>query len=295
MRELNNDNIKVSSVNYHNLLLRFMQVFIGLGFLTVIYLALHTIIVEGKSLVVPTVSLGELGLFISIFVGVILIRTFFNIAEYKSSHIKNLSEYQILQNKRNEHNVELNRIFDEIEELQTKDIRRLPKAIERHGNLLATITFASFGIIIPYLGLEFSARNFNLSDSQVISMQLIYMLFVASIAIGYNVLLIEVIKNFRTKSRALIGLFSLFLLSLSSVIIYSALGYPFSPFGITCMIIASVVSSLISGSSFHSFYQSDSEKIKWLNIEANKIQTKINECEGRLNSRNAEQTFKVIN
>jgi hypothetical protein len=285
MRELNENNIKTSSsADYYNLLIRALQVFIGICFLVIVYLVLHTIIVEGKSLVVPTVSLGEFGLFISIFAGVFLIRTFFNIAEYKSSHIKNLSEYQTLRNKRNEYNFELNRILDEIEELQTKDKRRLPKAIEHYGNSLATITFASFGIIIPYLGLEFSARNFNLSDSQVISMQLIYMLFVASIAIGYNVLLIEVIKNFRTKSRALIGLFSLFLLSLSSVIIYSALGYPFSPFGITCMIIASIVSSLISGSSFHSFYQSDSEKIKWLNIEANKIQTKINECEERLTS-----------
>jgi uncharacterized membrane protein (DUF106 family) len=119
MRELNENNIKTSSFDYYNLLIRAMQIFIGVCFLVIIYLVLHTIIVEGKSLVVPTVSLGELGLFISIFVGVILIRTFFNIAEYKSSRIKNLSEYQTIRNKKNEYRLELKRVWSEIDELSS--------------------------------------------------------------------------------------------------------------------------------------------------------------------------------
>jgi hypothetical protein len=294
MRELNNDNIKASSVNYHNLLIRFMQVFIGLGFLTVIYLALHTIIVEGKSLVVPTVSLGEFGLFISIFVGVFLIRTFFNIAEYKSSFIPHGSEYQMLLSKINEYSLELTEIWREIDRLE-KTGHSSPKLTLRNlGYLLASIIFIALSFIIfmsnPLSGVIREVvliKGFDFNAGFIV-----FVLLVTGIALGYNILLIEVIKNFRTKSRALIGLFGLFLLNFSFLILNSAFDYPYSPYGVTCMIIIGVVSSLISGSCFHSFNQSNSEKVMWLKIEANKIQTKRSRCEGNLNH-NAEQKFQT--
>jgi hypothetical protein len=284
MRELNENNIKTSpSVNYYNLLIRALQIFIGTCFLVIIYLVLHTIIVEGKSLIVPTVSLGELGLFISIFVGVILIRTFFNIAEYKSSHIKNLSEYQTLRNKRNEYSLELKRVWHEIEELEAIKRGYFTHIVENIGYFFASIVFIVLAaILFASMGQSRLSNETLLLFDYSINMNYVpYSLLAVSIGLGYNILLIEFIKSFKVKNYILIGLFALFILGMSLFsaypsfrmqLVYNVSSYDF-------INIASFASSLISGSFLHSFIQSNSEKLKWLKLEAFKIRTKLNECE----------------
>jgi hypothetical protein len=285
MRELNENNIKTSpSVNYYNLLIRAMQIFIGICFLIITYLALHTIIVEGKSLVVPTISLGEFGLFISIFVGVILVRTFFNISEYKSSHIRNRSEYPILKNKANKYFAEGMRIQDEIDELEKNTHQKTSSTlIGNIGYFFASIVFIVLAVFLfAYMGQSrLDNATLLLFDYSFNLNYVPYSLLAVSIGLGYNILLIEFIKSFKVKNYILIGLFTLFILGLSFFsaypsfkmqLVYNVSSYDF-------INIASFTSSLISGSFFHSFIQSNSEKLKWLKLEAFKIRTKLNECE----------------
>ncbi len=290
MRELNENNIKTSSsADYYNLLIRAMQIFIGICFLVIIYLVLHTIIVEGKSLVVPTVSLGELGLFISIFAGVFLIRTFFNIAEYKSSRIKNLSEYQIIRNTVNKYYAERNRIVDELEALSTNTTYR------SIGYFFASIIFLALAVFLfanigqlkldPQLPLTIFSFDAN---------HLLYTILVASISCGYNILLIEFIKNFKIKNYILIVLFGLFVLCLSFYLAYPSfkvqLAYNISNYDF--LNISCFASSLISGSFLHSSIQSKSEKYNWLKIELSILETKITECEEKLNIYSTEKKFQ---